>query len=144
MENIMKLAALKVRIYLAIAVLFLFTQCDTKKQENPADAASIQKEQLKLRNLAFCTCLTKSHPEQNEFWIKEGSTSGYFQTSAYDLNALEKIDSLATIYAKMKYDSYENKSLAIMKCLDFYNSKALDEMVVELAPSLKKDAVNKN
>gem|GEM_PF-6968401 len=79
----------------------------------------------------------KSHPQSN--YIKfldslfklDGSQGGYFQTNLwYGRKTLDSVSIEAIIWAKKKYKSYENKNtLVVMKCLDFYNSKELDDLV---------------
>ena len=120
--------------FISIPFLVLFCNPPTDKyaKQKSLISESLLQERRKLKNLTFCNCLNKSIPEQSDFLIEDGSTSGYFETSAYDLIAIERIDSLAAVFSKKKYESVGNKTLSIMKCLDFYNSNELAQLVLEM------------
>ncbi|MFL5786866.1 MAG: hypothetical protein ACJ748_02330 [Flavisolibacter sp.] len=101
-----------------IVLLFSFFQ-------SLAQDRNLIKERNKLKNYAFCKCLFYSDTSQKQFFINDGSSAGYFETSTTSLIAFQKLDSLAKIFALKKYISKEKRKLSIMKCLDFYNSKIL-------------------
>jgi hypothetical protein len=99
----------------------------------------IERERLLLKNYAFCCCLAKSYPELDSVWHKDGTGSIYLQASNYYLSAFDSINALAKYYANRTHDDegkiycgFEGETLRLMKCLHFYNSAALDSLVIRL------------
>ncbi|MES2765425.1 MAG: T6SS amidase immunity protein Tai4 family protein [Bacteroidota bacterium] len=91
-------------------------------------------ERLKLKNAAFCECMYNSFPDS--VFQNEGSLAGYVELGRYSFKAYETMMELAKKKSQIKYNSKSNQNLAIMKCLDFYNSKELDSLVRKLDPEL--------
>jgi|WetSurMetagenome_2_1015567.scaffolds.fasta_scaffold443839_1 hypothetical protein len=88
---------------------------------------------LKLKNYAFCYCLSLVYSEYDSLWIKDGSGGGYFETGAYSIDAYDSVRVAALSFLSRKiYCSKDGESLGVMKCLDFYNSTELDELVTRL------------
>ena len=109
--------------YLFLFLLFLSVGCSAQLPKE-----KLSEERLKLKNYAFCKCLQNVY-EGDTLFIQDGSSSGYFETGAYNINVYDSVDSIAKIFSLKVYKSYGNYSLGIMKCLDFYNSKELDELI---------------
>lgn len=111
-----------------------------KKQRENRDSTLqvfIYKERIKLKNMAFCTCLYKSLPEADSILIKDGSGAAYVELGAYGIDAYIKVNDYAETYsAQTQYHSKYNKTLSVMKCLDFYNSPELDSLVRSLDAEL--------
>ena len=76
-------------------------------------------------------CLNRTYPKIDSI-TNDGSPAGYFELSAYGIPAFEVLDSLAFAYSKKPYKSKYNRNFGMMKCLDFYNSKELENAIVEL------------
>ncbi len=88
---------MKIRILLLIACA---TGSYSYAQQNGGDVkASLEQEQVKLKNFAFCSCLIHCYPNDTTI-LKDGSWWGYFETSGYGGDAFEGIDSLAKISVK--------------------------------------------
>ena len=102
--------------------LFVIIGCNLHKTQGLIE---IPKKNSVIKNYAYCRCLNNIYPNfNNEF--KDGSIATY----EYQLESTEKIDSLIVLWlTKNKYNSIEDNNLGVMKCLDLYNSKALDSIV---------------
>ena len=61
----------------------------------------------------------------------DGSASGYLETRYPIWDYSNAIDSLAYKYSQRFYPSMTGEPLIIMKCLDFYNSKELNDSIVK-------------
>ncbi|AKQ44931.1 hypothetical protein TH63_03705 [Rufibacter radiotolerans] len=105
------------------AIILLFVAGFTIKERRKSN-----EDREKLKRVAFCSCLYKSNPK-SDFWENEGSAAGYFETGNFGIDAMETIDSMALEISKKKYSSKLDKRLDIMKCMDFYNSKELEDKV---------------
>jgi len=97
----------------------------------------IAAEKTKLKNSAFCICLNKVYPGYNEK-LNDGSAAGYFETSAYNIEAFEKLDSLVKVFISINYRSKYERNLGIQKCLDFYNSQDLSILINKLDVDLDR------
>lgn len=115
------------KIFLFSILLILVISC----------SAQLSEERLTLKNYAFCKCLQNVY-EGDSIFILDGSSSGYFQIGAYNINVYDSIDSIAKIFSLKEYKSYGNHPLGIMKCLDFYNSKQLELFVKSFDNSINK------
>jgi hypothetical protein len=102
----------------------------------------IDKGRLKLKNFAFCACLSRSYPKDSTLFY-DGTEAGYFELSAYGFSAFNRIDSLSTIASAVHYSSKHDRPLALMKCLDFYNSQGLDSFIRKLDDELSMSRLQK-
>jgi hypothetical protein len=92
----------KMLIYLFIIVASFNCASQNKIQINNQKIAY---EKQKLKNVAFCYCLTKSMPSLDSIINQDGSVAGYFETSCYRIDVFQKLDSLAAEYSKKIYKS---------------------------------------
>ncbi|HNX44314.1 MAG TPA: T6SS amidase immunity protein Tai4 family protein [Bacteroidales bacterium] len=121
--------------------LLLSCICSAQQNDTP-HKEKLSQERLKLKNFAFCQCL--QHVYKNDsVLIIDGSSSGYFETGAYGIDAYNTIDSVANIYSLKVYKSKEGHPLGIMKCLDFYNSNELDKLIQQFDNDIIKQGNNK-
>jgi hypothetical protein len=139
MDFILKLLNMK-KAFLFIVLIFTGLSSNSQTNSN-IYYEKIANERLKLKNYAFCECLQEVYKGDSLF-IKDGSTEGYFQTGAYNTNAYETIDSIAKIFSEKKYNSKENHTLGLMKCLDFYNSNELNKLINDLDHELDQGKLN--
>lgn len=125
------------KIYLFSCLLFLSVGCSAQSSNE-----KLSEEKLKLKNYAFCKCLQNVY-DGDSLFIKDGSSSGYFETGAYYIDVYDSVDSIAKIFSLKVYKSYGNYSLGIMKCLDFYNSKELEELIEKFDKEIDKHKLKK-
>lgn len=103
----------------------------------------VEAEKLKLRNSAFCMCLSKIYPDYDTS-LNDGSAAGYFETSAYGIDVFEKLDeSILAYLTERKYKSKDNRNLGIQRCLDFYNSRELNAMIEKFDTDLDRAKLGK-
>lgn len=95
----------------------------------------VEQESNKWRKLSFCLCIymQDSSVVINE---SEGSVSGYLQTTIlYDMNDFELTKTFIDHYIHINDSNYRSSNgadLGLMKCIDFYESKELDEFILKL------------
>jgi len=123
---------------LTVFVTLWLGSCSFAQELTPEELAT---ERLKLKNYAFCECLGHVFPGQDSLWIKDGSTAGYRETSHYDIDIYDTVRSRAEEFSKKIYESYNNSPLGLMKCLDFYNSRELDSLIVSFDVYLKVKSI---
>ena len=101
------------------------------------DSTAIIREHLEdgFKNYAFCTCLYYARfgnlTIKDTLLSNDGSLAGYWEIHYTISFYSDAIDSLAYKYSQRFYPSMEEKPLIIMKCLDFYNSKELNDSIVK-------------
>ncbi len=115
------------KIYLIVLFILLRWNCLGQCNNRSIDDKLIE-ERRNLKNYAFCQCL-RHELKSDSLFIKDGSSSGYFEIGAYDIKVYEMIDSITKYINSNKYKSYGGKTLGIMKCLDFYNGKELENII---------------
>ena len=121
---------MEVRVKLYVVLVFLCTLTNSYSQ----DTTEVVRDYIEtdLRNYAFCRCLEHS-PDSvalEEFFTKDGSAAGYFNVLPIGYEEFFMLDSLASAKpCEVLYVSKYNKSLTLMKCLDFHNCQELRDSV---------------
>ena len=94
-----------------------------------------------FKNYAFCKCIKYARfgnlPIKDPLLSKDGSLAGYWETCYPISDYSNAIDSLAYKYSQRFYPSMTGEPLIIMKCLDFYNSKELNDSIVKFTDESK-------
>lgn len=81
-----------------------------------------------LKNYALCTCIADGF--QSSEVVKDASAGarGYLEFGDLPLEAHTEATLLGREFLEKDYKSMTGEALVLMKCIDFYNSKALDEL----------------
>ena len=116
-----------------LAILFtagiLFTACTQETALEEQGGQGLEQERLKLKNAAFCACMGQGSMLMKKAMEDDGSVAGYVELSDYGMDAFDAVFKAASVYADTVYRSKYDKSLTVMKCLDFYNSSELQKLV---------------
>lgn len=102
---------------------------DTASEEKSQKAHGLEQERLKLKNAAFCACMGQGSVLMKKAMEDDGSVAAYVENSDYGMEAFDAVFKAASGYADTVYNSKYNRSLTVMKCLDFYHSRALQDLV---------------
>lgn len=94
---------------------------------------SLDKNQV-LQEYAFCNCLFLGFKADSiDLSKKDGSLGVYADLSEFDINALQKIDSLTRIkvngFKPIQLSDYKKKKAIIQNCFEFFKSKELKELI---------------
>jgi len=116
-------------------IIMLLSGAGCRIQKN--DSGHKQYDDTDMKNwkrLAVSLCVYKSIPFSREMIKKEGSVAGYLQINrTFGLDAFKRTDEFVKKYLKDNpVNSKNNYSLALMRCLEFYESKELNEFIKEL------------
>jgi hypothetical protein len=144
MINSNKKSTMRIALTIFFVASFSFASCQNKANIFSEDQNKIEAERLKLKNVAFCTCLYKSFPQKDSVFANEGSAAAYLELGAHSLDAYNKVMDAATRYSIIQYQSKYNRDLSIMKCLDFYNSNQLDDLIKSLDSEINFGEPRKN
>ena len=121
--------AIKVVLFLIVSVGTLFCT-SVNGQEPKVINKNIQEQRIRLKNLAFCQCQSKV--DSNTLLLDDASAAGFLAYLAYREEVIENLRSFTTEWINengKKYKSYSNSPLTNMKCLDYYNSKELENFI---------------
>ncbi len=110
-------------VYILFAICL--TNCSAQTINN-----KLEGELVKIKNQAFCDCYYEATKNES---VKYKDGSSYVQiinlNEEYNFGN-EKYRKMINNWVKKEYDSYDPKNnLYLMKCLDFYNSKELEEFI---------------
>jgi len=118
-------------------------------QELPPERIALERQWLKQS--AFCNCLYSVYMEYDSAWLTDGTASGLLDVGSYALDVYPLISVYAKAYAERTYaddgSPYSGpggEKLGIKKCLDFYNSAALDSFVAELDSEFNYESALRN
>lgn len=92
--------------------------------------ACIADETSYLKNFAFSICMAYSHSAITEDAI--ATAGAYVNIGSSSINIYQELEILAQEASSQDYPSKNGYNLAIMKCLDFYNSQALETTIKKL------------
>ncbi len=96
---------------------------------------NITKEKNEWKKLTLCLCLYEYIPLNDSIKRLDGSLAGYIQTnSLFGIDDLDKTRIFVSKYLNsIQINSKTNRSLSMMKCIELYESKELDDFVDSLA-----------
>lgn len=84
---------------------------------------------------AVAYCLGASYPDTLFQDDAEYAAAGYLQGGDYGIDMYEQIKVFVNEYQKGKYVSKHGANLAVMQCLDLYQSEDLGKLIEKIAKS---------
>jgi hypothetical protein len=116
--------------------LMIIQSCSIRKtnpinQNNYSDA-------LALKNIALCSCVNRAVPLSDQQWHNDGSISVYVQLSEVGEKEIDTTMQFVQVYLDTaQYYSSTDSNLGLMKCINFYNSKELENFVQKVLKGKK-------
>lgn len=99
-----------------------------------AGSASAQKSTKKyssiqyLKNYALCTCIADGFESKEVINDAAAGARGYLEFGDLPLEAYTQATLLGRNFLKREYKSITEQKLVLMKCIDFYHSKEMDDL----------------
>jgi hypothetical protein len=81
-----------------------------------------------FKNYALSTCLSQGYKEEQVSKDSAAAARGYLELGSFPLEAHTAAVVLGMEFLKRPYQSISGESLTLMKCIDFYHSKELDQL----------------
>ncbi len=108
----------------AIAFLVAPLPADAKVARVHVEYSPIQY----LKNFALSTCIADGY--KSDEVVKDGSAAagGYLELGSFPFEAYEEAASLGKKFLAKEYRSISGEQLTLMKCIDFFHSKELDQL----------------
>ena len=82
-----------------------------------------------FKNYALSTCLSQGYKAEEVSKDSAAAARGYLELGGFPLEAHTAATSLGREFLKKPYESMSGESLTLMKCIDFYHSKELEQLV---------------
>jgi hypothetical protein len=123
----MATALIKVCAAHMLALLLLPSLCAAATPEKDAPRTAYTPSQY-LKNYALSSCLSYGLAAK-ESKVEAGDASrGYLELGSFDLAAYEEAAALAHTFLAKEYLSIGGGKLTVMKCIDLFHSKELDQL----------------
>ena len=95
---------------------------------NNFDNSTISNRKL-LKKMGLCRCVY--YYSNSDVWRQDASISLLTEIGDYSAQGYYYMDSIARIFVKsMPYSELTNNKGMLLHCVEFYNSKKLDELVI--------------
>lgn len=82
-----------------------------------------------LKNYALSACISDAYQAPEVVKDANAAASGYLELGTFPIEAHQEAIALAQAFLKREYFSRSGERLMLMKCIDFYHSKELDQLV---------------
>jgi hypothetical protein len=81
-----------------------------------------------LKNFALSVCLADGYTSEEVKKDSLAAAGGYSELGSLPFEAYEQVESLAKQFLAKKYRSFSGEKLTLMKCIDLFHSKELDQL----------------
>jgi uncharacterized protein YceK len=81
-----------------------------------------------LKNYALCTCIADGFESNEVIRDAAAGARGYLEFGELPLEAYTEATLLGRKFIEKEYKSITGEKLILMKCIDYYNSKELNEL----------------
>jgi hypothetical protein len=82
-----------------------------------------------LRNFALSVCISDGYKSEEVAKDSLAAAGGYLELGGFPVEAYEEVEKLGKKFLAKDYQSKHGESLTLMKCIDFYHSKDLEQLV---------------
>lgn len=86
-----------------------------------------------FKNYALCTCIADGFQSNEVIKDSAAGARGYLEFGDLPLEAHTEATLLGRQFLKKEYKSMTGEKLILMKCIDFYHSKELDDLAKKYA-----------
>jgi hypothetical protein len=94
-----------------------------------ADAARVEYSPVQyLKNFALSVCLADGYTSEEVKKDSLAAAGGYSELGSLPFEAYEQAESLAKRFLAKEYRSFSGEKLTLMKCIDLFHSKELDQL----------------
>ena len=97
-----------------------------------------------LKNYALSSCIANGYKNNEIVNDSSAAASGYLELGNFPIEAYTETFSLSKKFLAKEYKSITSEKLILMKCIDFYHSKALSQIIRKYAKKLYKKKKEKH
>ena len=81
-----------------------------------------------LKNFALSVCISDGYKSVEVAKDSLGAADGYFELGSFPIEAYEEAEALGKGFLTKEYKSIHGEQLTLMKCIDLFHSKDLDQL----------------
>jgi hypothetical protein len=112
------------KVAAAIAFLVVPLLADAKVANVRVEYSPIQY----LKNFALSTCIADGYKSDEVVKDSSAAAGGYLELGRFPFEAYEAAALLGKKFLAKDYQSISGEQLTLMKCIDFFHSKELDQL----------------
>ncbi|TVO51584.1 T6SS amidase immunity protein Tai4 family protein [Denitromonas halophila] len=116
------------RLIPALALVLILTGCNAMAGERVPYSAKAY-----FKNYALSTCIADAFDASDVSTAAAAAARGYLELGDYPLEAHTEATLLGREFLKRDYVSKSGANLALMKCIDFFHSPALEALAEKYA-----------
>ena len=88
-----------------------------------------------LKNFALSTCIADGYKSDEVVKDSSAAAGGYLELGSFPFDAYEEAALLDKKFLAKDYQSISGEQLTLMKCIDFFHSKELDQLAKKYSKS---------
>jgi len=82
-----------------------------------------------LKNFALSVCISHAYDSEDVTKDSLAAAGGYFNLGSFPIEAYEQVDTLSKSFLAKEYHGIHGEKLILMKCVDFFYSKELEQII---------------
>jgi hypothetical protein len=82
-----------------------------------------------LRNFALSVCISDGYKSEEVVKDSLAAAGGYLELGGFPIEAYEEAEALGKTFLAKDYKSKRGETLTLMKCIDFFHSKELEQLI---------------
>ena len=133
------------KLLLLVIITICILSCKSMYGQKPKVVnKDIRTQRERLKNLAFCQC--QSRVDTNILSLDDASAAGFLAYLAYKEDIIKHLQIFTQEWVNengKKYKSYSKSPLTNMKCLDYYNSKELENFIQKQDSKIDKSILKR-
>ncbi len=114
----------RLRVFVAIAFLGAPPIADAKDTSTRVAYSPVQY----LKNFALSACIASGYQSEEVVKDSNAAAGGYLELGRLPFEAYEEAAALGKTFLAKDYQSISGAKLTLMKCIDFFHSKELDQL----------------
>ncbi|MFM2344029.1 MAG: hypothetical protein RLZZ210_639 [Pseudomonadota bacterium] len=91
-----------------------------------------------LKNYALSSCISNGYDAHEVVRDSTAVASGYLELGSLPIEAYNEVANLGKQFLDAEYQSITSEKLILMKCIDFYHSKPLSNIIKKYAKKIYK------
>lgn len=115
-----------------VACVLVFTLVGTAQAQGEIRGYS---QKMLLKNWALSRCLGQVYEDAGARQDANASAGAYLEFGDQPIETYEALSVIVDEFANRNYSGSVDSRFGTMKCIDLMNSKRLDDLATELAPS---------
>jgi hypothetical protein len=114
----------KFKLLVALGLLAAPSNVDAKDTDVRVEYSAVQY----LKNFALSVCISDGYKSDEVVKDSSAAAGGYLELGGFPMEAYEEAEALGKKFLAKEYKSIHGEKLTLMKCIDLFHSKELDQL----------------